>query len=216
MDHRDTMNSERQGRNRTTWDRHFRAGAFPWSVRGRPVPVPEGRRRRLAGGKSGPADAAPGSGAECLHAPAGHRRTGPGRWPIAGGPICQRRRVVAEMLRGGRRQKLLRCPAGAWPGWRGDRGPRPLARACPRLISCGVPPGPKARRRRQFSGGPMVASTTAKSSRHPRILNSCSTEKTKNRASDSHSLMGDFLEQMQTLVFLCVHRVSVVRAGCLH
>ena len=66
--------------------------------------------------------------------------------------------------------KLLRCPAGAWPVWRGNRGPRPLARACPRLISCGVPPGPKARRPRQFSGGLMIGSATAKSSRAARIF----------------------------------------------
>ena len=136
----------------------------------RPVPVPEGRRRRLAGGKSAPADAAPGNGAEWLRAPAGHRRNGPGRWPTAGGLSGQRRRVVAEPLRGGRRQKLLRCPAGAWPVRRGHRGPRPLARACPRLISCGVPPGPKARRRRLFSGGLRVASATAKPSRRARIF----------------------------------------------
>ena len=46
----------------------------PSRVRGRAVPVPEGRRRRLAGGKSAAADAAPGKRAEWLGAPAGHRR----------------------------------------------------------------------------------------------------------------------------------------------
>ncbi len=47
--------------------------------RGRPVPVPEGRRRRLAGGKSVPADAAPGFRAASVCAPTGHRR----KWPEA-------------------------------------------------------------------------------------------------------------------------------------
>ena len=141
IDHRDTRNTEQRSRNRSSLERHARAGGFPWSVRGRPVPVPEGRRRRLAGGKSAPTDAAPGNRAEWLRAPAGHRRNSPRCWPITGGPICPRRRVVAELRRGGRLQKLLRCPSGAWPVRRDNRGPRPLARACPRLISCGVPPG---------------------------------------------------------------------------
>ena len=51
----------------------------------------------------------------------------------------------------------------AHSAWRPGR--HPLARACPRLISCGVPPGREARRRRQFSGGLLAASSTAKSSR---------------------------------------------------
>ena len=86
---------------------------------GRPVPVPEGRRRRLAGGKSAPADAAPGNRAEWIHAPTGHRR----KWPKAtrgGGDAA-----------GGRRQKLLRCPAGAWPVRRRNRGPLPLRGLAP-------------------------------------------------------------------------------------
>ena len=119
---------------------------------GRPVSVPEGRRRRLAGGKFAPADAAPGNRAAWLRAPAGHRRNGPGCRPMAGGQTCP-----------GRRQKLLRCPAGACPVWCGNRGPRPLAQACPRLISCGVPPGPSASRRRKICGGLMFASATAES-----------------------------------------------------
>ena len=210
MDHRDTMNTERRSSKRTTWERHSGAGGFPWSVRGRVVPVPEGLQRRLAGGKSAPADAAPGNGAEWLRAPAGHRRNGPGCWPIAGGPIGPRRRVVTVRLRDRRRQTLLRCPAGAWPVRRGNRGPRPLARACPRLISCGVPPGPKARRRRQFSRGLMVASATAKSARRARILQSCSTEKTRNSPTGIGPLIRDFQEPMPSPPFLCVHRVSVV------
>ncbi len=205
MDHRDTMNTVRRSRNRTTWERQSRPGDFPWSVRGRPFPVPEGRRRRLAGGKSAPADAAPGNRADLFRAPAGHRRNGPGGWPI-----CPRRRVVTGMLRDGRRQEILRCPAGAWTVRRGNRGPRPLARACPRLISCGVPPGPRTSCQRQFSGCLVVASATARSSRRARILKSCSTEKTKLRKAGSSSLTAERWERLQPFVFLCVHRVSVV------
>ena len=174
------MNTERRSRNRKSLERNSRAGGFPLSVRARPVPVPEGRRRRLAGGQSAPADAAPGTRAEWLRAPAGHRRNGPGCGPIAGGPTCPRRRAMAGTLRDGRRQKLLRCPAGAWPVPRGNRGLRPLALACPRLISCGVPPGRRENRRRQFSGDLIVAGATASSSRPAKILKSCSAE-TNNR-----------------------------------
>ena len=174
------MNTERRSRNRKRFERNSRTGGFPLSVRVRPVPVPEGHRRRLAGGKSAPADAAPGYCAAWFRAPAGHRRNVPGCGPIAGGPTCPRRRAMAETLRDGRRQKLLRCPAGAWPVPRDNRGPRPLARACPRLISYGVPPGRRDNRRRQFSGDLIVASATASSARRAKILKSCSTE-TNNR-----------------------------------
>ena len=152
-------------RDRTTWERHSCAGGFACSERDRAVPVPEGRRRRLAGGKSAPADAAPGSWAEWLCAPAGHRRNGPGCWPVTGCRIGPTRRAVAEMIRCGRRQKLLRCPAGACPVRRGNRGLRPLPRACPRLISCGVPPGRSARRQRRVSDGLLVANATARPAR---------------------------------------------------
>ena len=108
--------------------------------------VPEGHRRRLAGGQSAAADAAPGNRRQWLGAPAGHRRKSPGCRPIAGGSACPTRRTVAETLRDCR-QKLLRRPAGAWPVRQGNRGPCPLARACPRLISSGVPPEHGARRR---------------------------------------------------------------------
>ena len=55
------------------------AALRPRRSRQRPVPVPEGRRRRLAGGKSARADAAPGNRATWLGAPTGHRR----KWPEA-------------------------------------------------------------------------------------------------------------------------------------
>ena len=117
------------------------------------------------------------------------------------------------MLRGGRRQKLLRCPAGAWPVRRRNRGPRPLGRACPRLISCGVPPGRRARCRRELLGRRLADRAAAESSQHSRILQSWSTEKTKILPVEIGSLGGDFLEPMPFLVFLCVHRVSVVVAA---
>ena len=88
---------------------------------------------------------------------------------IGGGSIGPRRRSVAE-TRGAGDGKLLRCPAGAWPVRRGNRGRRPLARACPRLISCGVPPGRGTKRRRQFPGGLIADSATAISSRLANIL----------------------------------------------
>ena len=93
------------------------------------VAVPEGRRSRLAGAKSAAADAAPGSERKDPGAPAGHRRKAPEAASVGGIPA------------GRTQQKLLRCPVGAWPVRRRNRAPRPLSRACPRLISCGVPPG---------------------------------------------------------------------------
>ena len=118
------------------------------SVSCRPFSVPEGHRRRLAGGKSAAADAAPGNRGEKSGAPAGHRRNGLGCRAIVGDAICPRQRAVVETHREGRRQRFLRCPAGAWRVWHDNRGLRPLARACPRLISFGVPPGPSTGLRR--------------------------------------------------------------------
>ncbi len=148
------------------------------------VPVPEGRRRRLAGGKSAPADAAPGNGAEDLGAPAGHRRNGPRREPITAAAICPRRRA--------------------------HPGAAPAARACPRLISCGVPPGRGAEISRQCFVRQTAAWPPAKSSRHPRILRSCSAEKKANWPDQIGSPFDARPESTPLLVFLCVHRVSVV------
>ena len=134
----------------------------------RPVPVPEGRRRRLAGGKSAPADAAPGNRAEWFRAPAGHRRNGPGRWP------SDRPEATSGGGSAAGRATPKNSPMPRWgrPVRRGNRGPHPLARACPRLISCGVPPGRGARRRRPFSDGRMVAGATASLARRDAPANS--------------------------------------------
>ena len=110
------------------------AALRPRRSRQRPVPVPEGRRRRLAGGKSASADAAPGNRAGWLGAPAGHRR----KWP--------------EATRGGGNAAGTPPPkTSSMPRWGMARsaaqpGAAPAQRACPRLISCGVPPGRRAKR----------------------------------------------------------------------
>ena len=102
--------------------------------------------------------------------PSGASKNWPGTLANRRGLLGPRRRATAETLRGGRCQKLLRCPAGARPVRHGNRGPRPLARACPRLISSGVPLGLRARRRRQFSGGLLATGAMAKSSCRARIF----------------------------------------------
>ena len=117
-----------------------------------PGPVPEGRRRRLAGGKSAPADAAPGYRAASLRAPTGHRR----KWP--------------EATAGRGNAAVQATPkTSSMPRWGMDRsaaqpGAAPAERACPRLISCGVPPGRRATRRRQFRGW----RTAARAEQNPR------------------------------------------------
>ena len=133
------MNTARRSRNPTTWEHNARAGGFALAVRGRPVPVPEGRRRRLAGGKSA-ADAAPGSGDEWLRAPAGHRRNGPGCRTIAVGPTCPPRRTAPK--------------ASPMPRWGRSRWPRQPGAA---PAGAGLPP---ANFRRCPSGTRSQASAT--------------------------------------------------------
>ncbi len=123
--------------------------SVPWRCPVRTCAVPEGRRRRLAGGKSAAADAAPGNGHEWPAAPVGHRRNVPRCRTTSGVSICQGQLPAAERLEEGQPTAFLRCPARARPVQRDHRGPRPLALACPRLISCGVPPGRGARPRWQ-------------------------------------------------------------------
>ena len=103
--------------------------------------VPEGSRRRLAGGKAAPAGAAPGCHGKCAMPQRGigevffggrlvaarppHVASGsPGRWRSAGIP-----------------RLFFDAPLGHRATQHRFRGRRPLARTCPRLISSGVPPG---------------------------------------------------------------------------
>ena len=167
----------------TTSARRTRCG------RGRPVPVPEGRRRKLAGGKAAPADAAPGNRAAWLRAPTGHRR----KWPEAtrgGGNVAGRTPPKTSSMPRRGMDHLAAQPGAA-----------PATRACPRLISCGVPPGRRAKRWRHLFGRRLAARAAAKFSRRARILQSCSTEKAKVSLADIGSLIGDFPEQMSPLVF---------------
>ncbi len=135
--------------------------AFAWRTRcgrERPVPVPEGRRRRLAGGKAAPADAAPGNRAAWLRAPTGHRR----KWPEA-------------TSGGGNAVERTPPKTSSMPRWGMDRsaaqpGAAPAARTCPRLISCGVPPGRRAKRWRQFISRRPTATAAPKSPRAVRIF----------------------------------------------
>ena len=94
--------------------------------------VPEGHRRKLAGGKLAPAGAAPGGHVERGHAPAGHRRN---FWHRSA------RSVSATARRLGQAGQFFDAPLGHGATPHGFRGRRPLTRTCPRLISSGVPPG---------------------------------------------------------------------------
>ena len=136
----------------------FRRGRFPFFAGGLPLFVQEGHRRRLAGGKSAAADAAPGNGCDWFRAPTGHRRNGreaghslAWHWSGVRCPTFGELRGEGGMLSDCRPKNILRCPAGAWLFRCGNRGRRPLTRACPRLISFGVPPGPGANRQRRLS-----------------------------------------------------------------
>ncbi len=102
-------------------------GRASWSAA--PSLVPEGRQQRLAGGKSAGADAAPGWGGE---------------------GVVPRRGIGEEMPNSLARTFLSRhgaffdAPPGQGSTNGGNRGRRSLPRTCPRLISCGVPPGRSA------------------------------------------------------------------------
>ena len=99
-------------------------GRAPWSAA--PSLVPEGRQRRLAGGKAARADAAPGGRREN----AMPRRGIGEKYPNSFARTFHSRRLA-----------FFDAPPGRGPICGGYRGPRPLPRTCPRLISCGVPPG---------------------------------------------------------------------------
>ena len=103
--------------------------------------VPEGRRRKLAGGKPAPAGAAPGIHAE---------RTMPQRGIVeafwAGRSAVSSPPPVCSGRSGRRRWSgipahFFDAPLGHRATRHGYRGRRPLLRTCPRLISCGVSPG---------------------------------------------------------------------------
>ena len=153
------------------------------SGRGRAVPVPEGHRRKLAGGKSAPADAAPGTGAGWLCAPTGHRRKRPAATSAGGIAAGRTPPKTSSMPRWGKAR------SAAQPG------AAPAARACPRLISSGVPPGRRARRRRQFPSGLMVAARR----QNPR---------------GTRGFWRVVVQRLHFPAFLCVHRVSVVKLPC--
>ena len=119
------------------------------SVRCNPPIVPEGHRGRLAGGKTAPADAAPGRPAEIVRCPCGASKKPALNLQLLPRipQFTHREAAPCDSAHGESYPdaaplgKVLRCPAGAWPFRRVNRGLRPLTRACPRLISGGVPPG---------------------------------------------------------------------------
>ena len=103
--------------------------------------VPEGHRRKLAGGKLAPASAAPGCPA---------KRTMPQRgieevFGVAHAAAFLPRLVASDQSDRQRATSIPGCffdaPLGHGTTRHDFRGRRPLARTCPRLISSGVPPG---------------------------------------------------------------------------
>ena len=103
--------------------------------------VPEGRRRKLAGGKPAPAGAAPG-----CHAKRAMPQRGIGEVFGVARPALFRPPLVASGRSGRQRATSIPghffdAPLGHGATRNGFRGRRPLARTCPRLISSGVPPG---------------------------------------------------------------------------
>ena len=126
--------SARRSRNRTTWDRYSSAGDFPWSVRGRLVPVPEGPRRKLAGGKPAPAGAAPGCHAERAMPQRGIGEIfGGGHLGASPSPSSARADWAASD-RPATRTIFIDAPLGHGNTRPGFRGRRPRARTCPRPI----------------------------------------------------------------------------------
>ena len=116
---------------------HRRISADAWLL------VPEGRRRKLTGGKPAPAGAAPGCPAERAMPRRGIGEVFGVARPAAAPP------PLAASGRSGRQRSVriqahfFDAPLGHGATRHGFRGRRPQARTCPRLISCGVPPGRK-------------------------------------------------------------------------
>ena len=147
-------------------------GFFPWPGCWPSAPkivanallfVPEGRRRKLAGGKSAQRARPP------VASPNGPCPSGVSKNFLAASSPQHFRRPSSP------RAIFFDAPLGHGATRHGFRGLRPLTRTCPRLISSGVPPGrePRGDTLKQELGG-------------------CSL-------------------QAQPPVFLCVHRVSVVK-----
>ena len=114
-----------------------------WKGESRSPLVPEGHRRKLAGGQSAPADAAPGSSTKkCSLPQRGIEETDLGPHSTAYQPTVPSLIATAnETLTPNRTGRFSDAPLGHGSAHHVHRGPRPLARPCPRLISCGVPPG---------------------------------------------------------------------------
>ena len=103
--------------------------------------VPEGHRRRLAGGKLAPAGAAPG-----CHAKRAMPQRGIGEVFGVVRPTASPPPLVASGRSSRQRSasvpgQFFDAPLGHGGTRHGFRGRRPLLRTCPRLISSGVPPG---------------------------------------------------------------------------
>ncbi len=92
--------------------------------------VPEGHRRKLAGGKPAQRARPPGLRGQTCHAPAGHRRSSWRRFPRSFFATARRRRPFSSMPRWGME-----------PGGSGSGGGVRWGGLAPRLISSGVPPG---------------------------------------------------------------------------
>ena len=103
--------------------------------------VPEGRRRKLAGGKPARAGAAPGCHARRAMPQRGiGERFWIGHPHPSPPPLVASDRSNCERL-AGIPDYFFEAPLGHRATHHGFRGRRPLARTCPRLISSGVPPG---------------------------------------------------------------------------
>ena len=143
---------------------------------GAPLSVPEGRRRRLAGGMSARADAAPGNVSEWVSAPAGHRRNSSGvcralamdwfmGWVrfLLGGERLLRRLVARGM------GTFFDAPLGHGP-FGGPTGGRARCAGLPPANFLRGPSGTRTNRAGQTSWVPIASGGTAKISRHVKLL----------------------------------------------
>ena len=103
--------------------------------------VPEGRRRKLAGGKPAPAGAAPGYRVKRAMPQRGIEEVFLGDRPAASSPAPVASGRSSHRRWSGIPVHFFDAPLGHGVTRHGFRGRRPLGRTCPRLISSGVPPG---------------------------------------------------------------------------